>query len=161
MYYSKIRKYDTANGDGISCTLFVSGCNCRCKGCFQKELWDFKYGNEWTKEVEDYFIECCNDPNVDHIALIGGDFMQQDIIVTLPLLKRLQVECRKPIWCWTGLTIEELNEDQVEMLRYIDFLIEGRFEIDKRDLRLKYRGSSNQRVFKKINGKLVDITSTL
>ncbi|MGL5691311.1 MAG: 4Fe-4S cluster-binding domain-containing protein, partial [Bacteroidales bacterium] len=62
--YALIRPYDVANGDGIGCTLFVSGCKCACEGCFQKHLWDFNYGEEWTKEVEDYFVECCKNPNV-------------------------------------------------------------------------------------------------
>lgn len=148
MNYSKIRKYDVANGDGIACTLFVCGCYCGCKGCFQKELWDFNAGETFTKEIEDYFIQCCNNPHVSHVSLLGGDFIQQDISVTLPLLKRIQSECGKPVWVWTGLTYEELNKDQRKLLPYIDILVDGRFVEELRDLKLKYRGSSNQRVIK-------------
>ena len=153
MYYSLMRQYDIANGEGIGCTIFFSGCKLKCKGCFQQETWSFTYGEELTKEKEQIFIDMCKNPHVDHISLLGGDFMQQEITDALHFIKRLKNEVGKPIWVWTGLLIETLNDSQRELLPYIDFLIDGRFIEDLKNLRLKFRGSSNQRI--------IDVQSTM
>lgn len=147
MNYADIKRYDVANTPSISCTLFVSGCTNACEGCFNKELWDFNYGKSWTKEVEDDFINKCKNEHVKYVALLGGDPMQQDINIMKNLLIRLVNEVGKPIWLWSGLTYEEImNSDRKELLNYIDILVDGRFCIKKKDLSLKHRGSSNQRI---------------
>ena len=155
MKYAKIRKFDTANGQGVRTTLFVSGCKFNCKGCFNKEAQDFNYGNEFTKEVEDEFIGYIKNPNVVGVNLLGGEIMQQDTSIILNLVKRIKEETGKNIWCWTGYKYEDLIkiDGKLEVLQYIDVLIDGRFEIAKKDLMLKYRGSSNQRV--------IDVQQTL
>ena len=149
MNYAQIRKYDVTNGPGIRATLFVSGCTHKCPGCFNEEQQSFTYGNEWTKEIEDSFIEAASNPLVVGISILGGEPMQQlrDTCM-IELLNRLKAQVQKPIWVWTGYTFEELlkNPEQKRLLSYIDVLIDGKFEMDKRDLMLKYRGSSNQRV---------------
>lgn len=147
MNYAKINKYDITNGVGVRTSLFVSGCWNNCEGCFNKELQDFNYGNHWTKEVEDEFIEYCKDENVVGVSLLGGEPMQQDSTL-LDLLDRINDEVKKPIWMWTGLVFEDLieNDFQKQVLTKIDILIDGEFILNKRDLKLKYRGSSNQRV---------------
>ena len=148
MNYAEIKPLDVANSTGVSCTLFVSGCTNDCKGCFNKDLQDFNYGKEWTEEVEDYFIECCKNPHVTNVCLLGGEVFQQDCDIIFRLLLRLKVEIKKPIWIWTGYTYEEIIKDKVltQLLIYTDILIDGRFELDKRNLSLKHRGSSNQRI---------------
>ena len=149
MKYAQIRKFDVTNGPGIRTTLFVSGCTHNCEGCFNKEQQSFTYGNEWTQEVEDSFIEAAKNPQIVGISILGGEPMQQlKDVSMLSLLNRLKAEVQKPIWMWTGYTFEELlkNSDQKRLLSYVDILIDGRFDITKRDLMLKYRGSSNQRV---------------
>lgn len=153
MYFSKIRKYDISNGKGIGCTIFFSGCKCKCEGCHQPETWDFKYGYEFTKEIEKEFISYCKNPIIDHISLLGGDFMQQNYQEALEFIIKLKKETQKPIWVWTGLLYEELNEKQIEILNYVDVLIDGRFVKKLKDLNLKWRGSSNQRV--------IDVRKTL
>lgn len=155
MKYAKIRKFDTANGQGVRTTLFVSGCKFNCKGCFNKEAQDFNYGNEFTREVEDEFIGYIKNPNVVGVNLLGGEIMQQDTSIILNLVKRIKEETGKNIWCWTGYKYEDLIkiDGKLEVLQYIDVLIDGRFEVEKRDLMLKYRGSSNQRV--------IDVQQTL
>ena len=148
MNYAEIKPLDVSNSVGISCTLFVSGCTNDCKGCFNKDLQDFNYGKEWTKEVEDYFIECCKNPNVKNVCLLGGEIFQQNMANISHLLLRINSEVRKPIWVWTGLLYEDLVTDinKAYVLPFIDILIDGRFELDKRNLSLKHRGSSNQRI---------------
>ena len=149
MKYAKIRKYDISNAPGICTTLFVSGCTHNCEGCFNKEQQDFTYGNDFTKEIEDEFIEYAKSKQVKAVNILGGEPMQQLMDDTLlKLLKRIKLEVNKPIWLWSGYTFEEIvnNPKRAEILREVDVLIDGKFEADKRDLMLKYRGSSNQRV---------------
>ena len=149
MKYAKIRKYDISNAPGICTTLFVSGCTHNCEGCFNKEQQDFTYGNDFTKEIEDEFIKYSKSKQVKAVNILGGEPMQQLMDDTLlKLLKRIKLEVNKPIWLWSGYTFEEIvnNPKRAEILREVDVLIDGKFEADKRDLMLKYRGSSNQRV---------------
>ena len=147
MYYADLRKYDTSNWSGINSTLFVSGCTHCCKGCFNQEAWSFNYGKPYTKEVEDLFISYIKDTHVDGVNLLGGEPFQQDLDIILNLVKRIKCETNKPIHMWSGYVWEELIQDpkKVEILNYIDTLVDGRFEIDKKDLRLKHTGSTNQR----------------
>lgn len=155
MNYAQIRKYDVTNGPGVRTTLFVSGCTHNCKDCFNIQQQNFKYGNEWTTQVEDEFIKHCLSPNVVGVSILGGEPFQQDINIMFNLLQRICNEVQKPIWLWSGYTYEEIINDSEKsrLLSFIDVLIDGRFELDKRDLSLKYRGSENQRV--------IDIKKTL
>ncbi|MGL5714295.1 MAG: anaerobic ribonucleoside-triphosphate reductase activating protein [Paraclostridium sp.] len=151
MKYAKMMKYDTANGQGIRVTLFVSGCTHGCEGCFNEKAQNFNYGHDWDLKREEEFMTYVRDSKVVGVNILGGEPMQQikdkDL---LRLLMRIKVETKKSIWMWTGYTLEELllnnNRAQMFMLSLVDVLIDGRFEKDKKDLSLKYRGSSNQRV---------------
>lgn len=149
MNYAKIRKLDVTNGPGIRTTLFVSGCTHNCEGCFNKEQQDFNYGNKFTKETEDEFIQLTKSIQIKGVNILGGEPMQQIMDDTLlNLLKRIKLETDKPIWLWSGYTFEEIvnNPKRLEILREVDVLIDGKFQADKRDIMLKYRGSANQRV---------------
>lgn len=161
MNYAQIRKFDVTNGPDIRTTLFVSGCTHNCPGCFNEEQQDFNYGNEFTKEKEDEFIKYASNPNIKGISILGGEPFNQDLSIMFKLLFRLYSEVKKPVWVWTGFTYEEIikDRDKVILIPFIDVLIDGRFEIDKKDLNLKYRGSSNQRVINVqeslINNKII------
>lgn len=149
MNYAQIRKFDVTNGPDIRTTLFVSGCTHKCKNCFNDEQQDFKYGSLFTKTTEDEFIKYSLNSNIKGINILGGEPMQQTYDTTLlNLLKRIKIEVKKPIWLWSGYTFEEILSDKkrFEILKQIDVLIDGKFQVDNRDLMLKYRGSSNQRV---------------
>ena len=145
--YGSLRKYDVSNWDGINSTLFVSGCHFHCKGCFNKEAQNFEFGNHFTKEVEDLFISYIKDKHVQGVNLLGGEVFHQDLDIILKLVKRIKDETNKPIYCWTGFLWENLikNDNILEILKYIDVIIDGQFEEDKKDLMLKHKGSSNQR----------------
>ena len=138
-----------SNGPNIRTTLFVSGCTNNCEGCFNKDLQDFNYGNKWTREVENEFIEYVKDTNVKGVNILGGEPMDQihdnDL---LNLLKRIKDETKKNIWLWSGYLYENIINDKkkFDILSLVDIIVDGKFEIDKRDISLKYRGSSNQRV---------------
>lgn len=150
MKYAEIKKFDVANSPQVGSTLFVSGCKFHCKGCFNEVAQDFNYGEEWNEEIEDKFIEYLNHPQVKHANLLGGEIMQQDNNIILNLVKRIKSETNVEIWTWTGCLWESLIQDKnkLEILKYIDVLVDGQFELEKKNLNLKYRGSFNQRVIK-------------
>lgn len=152
MKYAQMRKYDVANGEGIRTTLFVSGCRFNCKSCFNKEYQDFNYGKEWTKEVEDHFINMGKDENVSGYSLLGGEIFQQSPVTILNLCKRIKEETGKAIWVWTGYTLENIPSECRHILNYIDVLVDGQFVEELKDLRLKWRGSSNQKIYRKSEG---------
>lgn len=156
MFYGQIITADTANGVGLRLSLFVSGCTNRCKGCFQPQTWDFEYGKPYTKETEDYIIEELSKSYYKGISLLGGEpFEPCNQAVLAKLIKRIKKELpNKDIWMFTGFTYEkDLVEDGIRhtpvtdyILDNIDVLVDGRFDISKKDITLNFRGSSNQRI---------------
>lgn len=156
MYYADIKKVDVANGPGVRVSLFVSGCTHKCKGCFNEKAWDFKYGKEYTKKEEDYIIELLKRDYIDGITILGGEpFEYVNQIHVLPLLRRIRKELpNKTIWCFSGYTFDtDILNDMCkkydvtrELISYIDVLVDGKFVLEKKNLKLKFRGSSNQRI---------------
>ena len=155
MNYAEIKKCDVANGPGVRVSLFVSGCTHHCKECFNKETWDFGYGQPFTQETIDTIIGFLAPDYIKGLTILGGEPMehinQQGI---LPLLRQVHAAYPdKSIWCFTGYDYEKdilgrmMQEWQEtkEILSYIDVLVDGEFMIDKKDLGLLFKGSSNQR----------------
>ena len=149
MYYAQIRKYDIANGPGIRSSLFVSGCTHKCKGCFNEDYKNFRYGKKWNTEACNEFIEMLNDKQVSGVTILGGEPMDQihddDL---LNLVKRIKNETRKNIWIYSGYTYEQIiqHEKRKEILSFCDALVDGLFVLELKDLKLKFKGSSNQRI---------------
>ena len=156
MHYGEIKNRDIANGIGVRVTLFVSGCKNCCKNCFQPQTWDFEYGTPFTKETEDYIIELLNKDYINGLTLLGGEpFEPSNQAALLPFLLRVkEVYPHKNIWAFTGFTLETLRqkgshpncEATEEILNLIDILVDGRFIEELKDISLKFRGSSNQRI---------------
>lgn len=145
MNYSKILTTDIANGDGVRVTIFVSGCRNHCNGCFNKESWDFQYGQPYTFETEEFIIKSLAKPYIAGITLLGGDPFEPENYELLFLCKRIKEEFKdKTIWAFSGYNFEDLKDR--EIMEYIDVLVDGKFEESLRDLTLKFRGSSNQRI---------------
>ena len=164
MYYGEIKKFDIANGYGVRTTLFVSGCTNRCPGCFQPQTWDFEFGKPFTKIEEDDIIESLRPYYVNGLTLLGGEpFEPENQRALVPFMRRVKEQFPdKNIWCFTGFTLDgELLHDGShprcevtdEMLSMIDVLVDGRFVLDLKDISLRFRGSSNQR--------LIDLKATL
>lgn len=148
MHYSNIIPLDLANGPGWRVSLFVSGCRNRCPGCFNPETWSFTYGQEFTWETVHEIERLLNDPNVDGLSILGGDpFEPENWDWVGTLCAYVKHNCPgKSIWVWSGYDFLEDGLIDLPVMKYIDVLVDGRFEESLKDLRLQWRGSSNQRV---------------
>jgi anaerobic ribonucleoside-triphosphate reductase activating protein len=148
MNYSQIRKLDISDGEGIRVSVFVSGCERHCKGCFNPETWDFNAGKEFTSHQFFQICELLKSPHYAGLSLLGGEpFIQKDNYYLIELCKTAHFE-GKNVWAWSGFKFEELiqNKHQLELLKNCDVLVDGPFIESQRNLTLAWRGSSNQRV---------------
>ena len=155
MNYASIKRMDVANGPGIRMSLFVSGCTHYCKNCFNKEAWDFNYGEPFTQKEIDYIIDYVSGEHIAGLTILGGEpFEHSNQQGILPLLRQFRAKLPdKSIWCFTGYDyekdilgrmIKEYDETK-EILSYIDVLVDGEFVEELKNLNLKFKGSSNQR----------------
>ena len=157
MNYGQIYDCDTANGIGLRVSLFVSGCTHHCLGCFNEETWDFHYGLPYTQKTQKELIEKLSRPYIRGLTLIGGEpcepCNQRELQPLLMEVKLLMPS--KDIWCYSGYCFEELAFDSGsrcrcevtdDFLSYIDVLVDGEFVLEKKDISLLFRGSSNQRL---------------
>lgn len=139
------------DGEGVRCSLYVSGCPFACAGCFNEAAWSFRYGTPFTDDLADRVAADLAHESVQGLSLLGGEpFL--NTAVCLRVVRRLRAAHgrAKDVWCWTGYTLEELlaegATDKAALLREVDVLVDGRFELAQRDLTLAFRGSRNQRV---------------
>lgn len=158
MYYGNIKKFDIANGEGIRTSLFVSGCTNKCKNCFQPETWSFTYGKPFTEEVWEEIFDSIKIPSVRGLTVLGGEPMEvENQRALLPFIRAFKERYpKKDLWIFTGNLYEELTDSTLahpkriaetdELLSYVDILVDGRFEEDKKRLGLRFRGSENQRI---------------
>ena len=156
MKYAAIKKCDVANGPGVRVSVFVSGCNHHCKGCFNEKAWDFNYGEDFSDETIDGIINDLDKEYISGLTLLGGEPLertnQQGLV---KLVKKVKEKLpNKSIWCYTGFDYEKDVMGQMyknwpetkELIDNIDVLVDGKFELDKRNLNLQFRGSENQRL---------------
>ncbi|MCH5180536.1 MAG: anaerobic ribonucleoside-triphosphate reductase activating protein [Erysipelotrichales bacterium] len=164
MNYGEIKPVDIANGIGVRVSLFVSGCRNKCIECFNPMTWSFQYGNVYTKETENQIMELLNKSFIEGLTILGGEpFEPENQETVLQLVKRVKSELpNKNIWIYSGFTYEELIGEMPsraslsitkDILKNIDILVDGRFEIKQKDLMIKFRGSRNQRI--------IDVQKTL
>lgn len=164
MHYSNIKYVDIANGPGIRTTLFVSGCRRYCEQCFNPETWDFNHGDEFTGEVADKVLDSLAPSHVDGLTLLGGEPFEpgnQPSVLDLVCRVRERYGSSKTIWAFSGFTFEELTgieqphicspcnpmtDSTDAILDFIDVLVDGPFVNRLKDLSLRFRGSSNQRI---------------
>ena len=168
MNYGNIKKTDIADGPGVRVSLFVSGCTHHCKECFQPETWDFSYGTEFDDKVRDEIIEMLRPSYISGLTVLGGEpWVPDNQCALLPFIEEVRrIYPEKTIWMYSGYTYEELKgesrarcECTDKILALIDVLVDGEFMIDKKDISLSFRGSSNQRIIDMketgIEGKVV------
>lgn len=156
MNYATIKNFDIANGEGVRVSLFVSGCNHHCPGCFNSIAWDFNYGEPFTDETINKLLQMLKNDNIRGLSLLGGEPFdptnQQGLI---EFLRRYKNELpNKDIWCYTGYTLDKdlvpggiaYTDVTDEMLSYIDVLVDGKFILEQKNISLRFRGSENQRI---------------
>ena len=156
MHYGEIKNCDIANGIGVRVSLFVSGCTNHCEGCFQPETWDFNYGNDFTEDTENRILEMLAPDYICGLTVLGGEpFEPENQRVLVDFLRKVRRKYpEKSIWCFTGFTLEMLETEGThchcevteEMLSLIDVLVDGRFDKNKKNISLRFRGSENQRL---------------
>lgn len=155
MNYASIKYCDIANGPGVRTSLFVSGCTHHCKGCFNEMTWDFAYGDPFTEQVAEEILHSIEPEYIHGLSLLGGEPMEPaNQRALLPLLRSFKERFpRKTVWCYSGYTYEQLTgesrarcEVTDEMLRLMDVLVDGEFVESLKDISLRFKGSSNQRI---------------
>lgn len=155
MHYGAIKKNDIANGKGVRVSLFVSGCRHNCKGCFNKETWNFNYGSLYTKDIENEILKAVDNTFISGLSLLGGEpFEPENHKDLINLTKKFKEKFKeKDIWCYTGFLFDDIikgkidkNGSALELLNNIDVLVDGKFIEELKSPDLLFRGSSNQRI---------------
>ena len=149
MRYASIRRLDISNGKGLGVTLFTQGCPFHCKNCFNPETHDFDGGKEYTIDTKNAILSLINRAQIKRFSILGGEPLiernKEDMIDLCSSIKEIRPDIK--IWVYTGNIFENVKDDWYELLyNYVDVLVDGPYVDSKRDLRLKFRGSSNQRV---------------
>ena len=169
MRYAQIREMDISNGEGVGVALFVQGCHFHCYNCFNTDTWDFNGGKEWTQDTEDKLIELVNKPYIKRLSILGGEpLADENLDGVLHLVDRFRLSFpNKSIWIYSGYSFTELfmYDDQIkknpnylrkdimeiykkrqEIVKQCTVMVDGKYIDSQRDITLKWRGSSNQRV---------------
>ena len=146
MRYNKIRKMDISNGPGVRVSIFMQGCSFHCKNCFNQETWEFNKGEEFTEATINKILNIAKADYIVGLSILGGEPLHEfNRLGTLKLVKAFKENFpNKTIWLWTGFLFD--NVKNLEIMNYLDTLIDGQYIDELHDFTLKYRGSSNQRV---------------
>jgi len=144
------KPFSMVDGEGVRCSLYVSGCLFACPGCFNLAAQSFRYGEPYTRELEEQILADLGQSYVQGLSLLGGEPFQNPAMC-LDLVERVRDELPgKDVWAWTGYTFDWLRKkgswDQLRLLEQVDVLVDGPFRQDLKDLTLAFRGSSNQRI---------------
>ena len=165
MRYSSIRKMDISNGDDLGVSLFVQGCKFHCEGCFNSETWDFNGGKPWTQETKEKFLELMKPHYIKRVTILGGEpLVDENVFDVLDVIKSIREKYPDmKIWVYSGYRLTDIifNADhnheydiiRKQVIQNIDIMVDGQFKLPLRDLTLKFKGSSNQRV--------IDVKKTL
>ena len=153
MRYANWYKCDISNGNNVGVSLFVQGCPFHCKGCFNSETWDFNGGKPWTKETIERFLSLAGKDYIKRVSILGGEpLADQNVQDVKDLIKTIKnVYPDKKVWVYTGFNVADIlsgdNQTRKDVLNLADTIVDGRFEYDKRDLSIAFRGSRNQHIY--------------
>ncbi len=147
MRYNKIRKMDISDGPGVRVSIFTQGCSFNCKNCFNQETHDFNGGKEFNDETLNHVLDLCANDHIEGLSILGGEPMHpQNIEGTTKLAKAFKEKFpNKSLWAWSGYLFDKDLKDK-EIAKYLDVIVDGRYEDDLRNPKLKWKGSANQRV---------------
>lgn len=156
-----MRSMDISNGAFVGVSLFVQGCHFHCKNCFNEETWDFKGGHEWTQESKNKFLELMNKPYIKRVSILGGEPLAdenvEDVVDLMKTVKEKYPD--KDIWVYSGYTMETIKKRKLnDVLKHADVIVDGRYIEELRDITLKFRGSSNQRIWVNTDEGWIDAT---
>ena len=148
MKYAGIIKNDIANGPGIRVSFWVQGCPHKCYNCQNPETWDFDKGKEWTQKEEDLIIELLKPDYIKRLTILGGEpLVERNIEPLTARLRRVKhIYPNKKVWLYTGGNFEFERIRCDNLIEHTDIVIDGQFKQELRDITLKWKGSSNQRV---------------
>lgn len=164
MRYAQIEPFEVSNGEGVGISLFTQGCSFKCKGCFNQETWNYTGGHEWTVNEQEKFLNLLSRPYIKRCSILGGEPLERYNLMELLYLFRAikKTYPEKKIWLYSGFTYEQIMHPVVtddfnyerdlmielrqRVVSLCDVLVDGRFNESKKDLSLKFRGSSNQRI---------------
>lgn len=154
MNYADIKPFDLVNGYGVGVSLFVSGCNLNCPGCFNKKAQNFKAGEPFIDETLERIMELGKDNRIDHLSILGGEPLDPANFEMVHLIASCWKEAYpdKPIWLWTGYSLIDIWERTYEIYKYLDYIVDGPY-IREQPTTKPFRGSENQRLFKKVAEK--------
>lgn len=160
MNYHEIEKCSISNGTGFRTVLYVSGCSLHCKGCFNSETWDENSGKLFDDDAKQELFESLNHPYVKGLTLTGGHPLEpynlKDVVELMKEIKERFPD--KDIWVYTGYTFSVVKNKMPDVLQYADVIVDGRYIEELRDITLKFRGSSNQRIWVNTDEGWVDTT---
>ena len=156
MNYAKLNTHDIANGTGVRVSLFVSGCRHRCKGCFNPEAWNFDYGQEFEFKTALELDNALDQPFISGLSILGGEPLEPENIEVVTSICNMvhQFHPDQSIWLYTGNLYEDVKD--LEVMKYIDVLVDGEFVEELKDITLKFRGSKNQRIIDVKKSRKVD-----
>lgn len=155
MNYADIKTVDVQDGTGVRVSLYVSGCHFHCKGCHNREAWDFNYGKKYTEETENYILDLLDKDYISGLSILGGEPLEpanQEVLAGL--VKKVKERFpNKNIWCYTGYDFEKNVLGEMykkfdytpKFLENVDVIVDGEFVEEKKLIDLKFRGSTNQR----------------
>lgn len=148
MKYSSIEKCEQINGTDFGVSLFTQGCPYHCKNCFNPETWDFDKGIEWSDEIENYIIKLLEPNYIKRLSILGGEpLIDRNIKPLEQLLNKVkEIYPNKKIWLYTGGNYENIIDKYYSLIKYIDYMVDGQYIDELRDITLAFRGSSNQRI---------------
>lgn len=156
MRYASIRSMDISDGEGIGISLFVQGCHFHCKNCFNQSTWDFNGGEEFTNVIKEKMFQLLDKPYMVRISILGGEPLsppnRQEVRDLCEEIKQRFPD--KKLWLYTGYKKEDLND--TDILDFVDVLVDGQYEDENRNLRLQFRGSTNQRIWRKNEGEWLE-----
>lgn len=158
MNYSKIKKYDISNGCGIRTSVFFTGCNFHCPECFNPELWDKNSGKPFDETAKNALFEYLADEHCDGLSVLGGEPLIQGEELVILLKEVREKFPKKDIWLWTGYEITKLEEGSIQrqIIEQCDYVTDGLFKKDFAGKKLRFRGSSNQIIWRNVNGTFVE-----
>ena len=161
MRIANIKYFSTVNGEGIRTAVFVSGCSIHCPGCFNSEIWSFAYGKEFNSELEKKILDSIDNEYCSGLSILGGepmDMLNQEGVYNLLVSFKSKFGNTKNVWLWTGYTLDNIPKTDYteEILKLVDYIVEGPFKKELVEVDLPYRGSTNQRILKNHFGKFIE-----